>query len=190
MSNAREQILQTTCDLMEKQGYHGTGLNEIVKESGAPKGSLYHYFPEGKEQITSEAVLQSGRVTAERIQNGLKGNSNAAKAIHDFILNIANQVASSGFAAGSPLTAVAMETATQSERINSACREAYTLLETAFKEKLLESGFTKRQAEELGTFITAAIEGGIILSRTAHNVDPLLVVAKQLRTVIASVMKA
>ena len=190
MSNAREQILQTTCDLMEKQGYHGTGLNEIVKESGAPKGSLYHYFPEGKEQITSEAVLQSGRATAERIQNGLKGNSNAAKAIHDFILNIADHVESSGFAAGSPLTAVAMETATKSERINLACREAYALLETAFKEKLLESGFTKGKAEELGTFITAAIEGGIILSRTAHSADPLLLVAKQLRTVIASAMKA
>ena len=57
MTIAREQILKTTCDLMEKQGYHGTGLNEIVKESGSPKGSLYHYFPDGKEQIVAEAVV-------------------------------------------------------------------------------------------------------------------------------------
>jgi TetR/AcrR family transcriptional repressor of lmrAB and yxaGH operons len=184
MSNAREHILQTTCDLMEKQGYHGTGLNEIVKESGAPKGSLYHYFPEGKEQIASEAVLQSGKATAGRIQNGLSGNANAAKAIHDFILNIADHVESSGFAAGSPLTAVAMETATKSERINSACREAYTLLETAFKEKLLESGFTKLKAEELGTFITAAVEGGIILSRTYHSGNPLRTVAKHIKVLL------
>lgn len=185
MSNAREHILQTTCALMEKQGYHGTGLNEIVKVSGAPKGSLYHYFPEGKEQITSEAVLQSGKATAERIQNGLSGNSNAAKAVHDFILNIADHVESSGFAAGSPLTAVAMETATKSERINSACREAYTLLETAFKEKLLESGFTKLMAEELGAFITATVEGGIILSRTYHSGNPLRTVAKYLKVFLS-----
>ena len=185
MSNVREHILQTTCDLMEKQGYHGTGLNEIVKESGAPKGSLYHYFPEGKEQIASEAVLQSGKATAERIQNGLSGNSNAAKAIHDFILNIADHVESSGFAAGSPLTSVAMETATKSERINVACREAYTLLQTAFKEKLLESGFAKIKAEELGTFITAAVEGGIILSRTHHSGDPLRTVAKHLTVLLS-----
>ncbi|MFN3266600.1 MAG: TetR/AcrR family transcriptional regulator [Deinococcales bacterium] len=185
MSNAREHILQTTRDLMEKQGYHGTGLNEIVKESGASKGSLYHYFPEGKEQITSEAVLQSGKATAERIQNGLIGNKNAAKAIHDFVFNIADHVESSGFAAGSPLTAVAMETATKSERINSACREAYILLETAFKEKLLESGFTKSKAEELGTFITAAVEGGIILSRTYHSGNPLRTVAKYLKVLLS-----
>lgn len=184
MSNAREQIIQTTCDLMEKQGYHGTGLNEIVKESGAPKGSLYHYFPEGKEQIASEAVMQSGKATAQRIKDGVSG-SNAAKAIYDFVLNIADHVESSGFAAGSPLTAVAMETATQSERINVACREAYILMEAAFKEKLLESGFTKIKADELGTFITAAIEGGIILSRTYHSGNPLRTVAKNLKVLLS-----
>lgn len=184
MSNAREQILQTTCNLMEKQGYHGTGLNEIVKESGAPKGSLYHYFPEGKEQITAEAVVQAGRVTAERIRTGLSGSASAAKAVYDFVLKIAENVELSGFAAGSPLTAVAMETATTSERINLSCREAYMMLHAAFKEKLLESGFTKTAADELATFITAAIEGGIILSRTYHTADPLRAVAKQLKALL------
>jgi len=186
MSNVREQILKTTCDLLEKQGYHGTGLNEIVKESGAPKGSLYYYFPAGKEQITAEAVLQSGQTTAERIRTGLKASSSAPKAIHDFILLIAENVEYSGFAAGSPLTAVAMETATQSERINLACREAYHMLQHVFTEKLVESGYSKVKAEELGTFITASIEGGIILSRTSHTADPLRLVAKQLKAWLLS----
>jgi TetR/AcrR family transcriptional repressor of lmrAB and yxaGH operons len=185
MSNAREQILQTTCDLLEKQGYHGTGLNEIVKESGAPKGSLYYYFPEGKEQITAEAVLQSGRVVSERIYTGLRMSGNASKAIHDFILLIAENVERSGFAAGSPLTAVAMETATQSERINLACREAYGMLQSAFKEKLLQSGISDSKAEELATFVTASIEGGIILSRVSHTADPLRLVAKQLKLLLS-----
>lgn len=185
MSNAREQILQTTCDLLEKQGYHGTGLNEIVKESGAPKGSLYYYFPEGKEQITAEAVLQSGRVTSNRIRSGLATSSSASKAIHDFILLIAENVERSGFAAGGPLTAVAMETATQSERINQACREAYGMLQTAFREKLLETGFSASRAEELSTVVTASIEGGILLSRVWHTADPLRLVAKQLKVLLA-----
>lgn len=185
MSNAREQILQTTCDLLEKQGYHGTGLNEIVKESGAPKGSLYYYFPEGKEQITAEAVLQSGQVVSERIRAGLAASSSAPKAIHDFILLIAENVERSGFAAGVPLTAVAMETATQSERINLACREAYGMIQAAFTEKLLESGYSNAKAQELGTFVTASIEGGIILSRTFHTADPVRMVAKHLRILLS-----
>jgi TetR/AcrR family transcriptional regulator, lmrAB and yxaGH operons repressor len=185
MSNAREQILQTTCALLEKQGFHGTGLNEIVKESGAPKGSLYYYFPDGKDQITAEAVLHSGQSTAERIRAGLAASSSASKSVYDFVLNIADNVELSGFAAGSPLTAVAMETATKSERINQACREAYGALQEAFREKLLECGFTKIQAEELSTFITASIEGGIILSRTYHTAEPLRSVGRQLKALLA-----
>ena len=185
MSNAREQILHTTCALLEKQGYHGTGLNEIIRESGSPKGSLYYYFPKGKEQITAEAVLQSGRQTAERIREGLRESSIAAKAVCDFVLNVADHVEQSGFAAGSPLTAVAMETATTSERINTACREAYGMLKSAFNDKLIECGFTKTRADELSAFIVAAIEGGIILSRTSHSADPLRLVAKQLKVLLA-----
>lgn len=185
MSNAREQILQTACALLEKQGFHGTRLNEIIKESGSPKGSLYYYFPDGKEQIVSEAVIQSGRETAERIRKGLAESSNAAKAVSDFVLNIAEHVERSGFAAGSPLTAVAMETATTSERINEACREAYGMLKSEFNDKLIECGFTKAKADELATFIVAAIEGGIILSRTSHTADPLRLAAKQLKVLLA-----
>ena len=185
MSNAREQILQATCDLLEKQGYHGTGLNEIVRQSGAPKGSLYYYFPEGKEQITAEAVLQSGQIVSERIRAALRGGSSAPQAIHDFILLIAENVERSGFAAGSPLTAVAMETATQSERINLACRDAYGMLQAAFKEKLAESGLSRTKAEELSTFVVAAVEGGIILSRTSHTADPLRLVAMQLQALLS-----
>ena len=78
-----------------------------------------------------------------------------------------------------------METATQSERINIACREAYGMLEVAFLEKLLESGFPKTKAEELATFIVASVEGGIILSRVSHTADPLRLVAKQLKTLLS-----
>lgn len=185
MSTAREQILQTTCSLLDKQGYHGTGLNEIVKESGAPKGSLYHYFPDGKEQIVAEAVLGSGVETAERIRSELKKSSNPARAIYDFIFNIADQVELSQFAAGSPLTSVAMETVTKSKRINLACRKAYSMLQSAFNEKLLESGYTKTKAADMAAFIVASIEGGIILSRTNHNADALRVIAKQLKAVLS-----
>jgi len=186
MSTVREQILQTTRSLLEKQGYHGTGLNEIIKKSGAPKGSLYHYFPEGKEQIVAEAVSQSGIETAERIRSGLTGSSSASRAIYDFILLVAENVERSDFSAGSPLTAVAMETATQSERINLACRRAYGMLQTAFQEKLLECGFTKTKSDELAMFIVASIEGGIILSRTSHTVDPLRLVARQLKSLLSA----
>jgi TetR/AcrR family transcriptional regulator, lmrAB and yxaGH operons repressor len=186
MSAAREKILLATSLLLEKQGFHGTGLNEIIKESGSPKGSLYYYFPQGKEQIAAEAILHSGKLTAERIRLGLMESPLPSEAVYGFILRIAENVELSGFGSGGPLTAVAMETATGSERINAACREAYAVIEATFTNRLLEGGFAFPQASELASFITAAIEGGIILSRTYHSGQPLRLVAARLKSLLAA----
>lgn len=180
MSSTRDQIIETACDLMESQGFHATGINQIVKESGAPKGSLYYYFPEGKDELAEEAIERAGRALAGRIAQGLAAGATAAEAVRLFVSNIAHHVEASGFQSGGPLMTVAMETATSNQRLNLACREAYSLLQGAFETKLVESGYGEENARRLATFITAAIEGGIILCRTYHSGDPLRLVADHL----------
>lgn len=180
MTSTRDQIIETTCNLMESQGFHGTGLNQIVKESGTPKGSLYYYFPAGKDEIAEASIQWAGRTVAERIRHGLAGSDDAADAIQQFVTTIAHYVEVSGFQSGGPLLTVAMETATTNERLNLACREAYTLLQSAFEEKLVACGYAESRTKDLATWITASIEGGVILSRTYHTGDPLRLIARQL----------
>ena len=182
MSSTRDQIIETTCELLEAQGYHGTGLNQILTESHAPKGSLYYHFPQGKEELVAEAIERTGALTAGRIRAGLAISDDAAEALRLFVRNIAEQVERSGFRAGGPLTMVAMETVNTSGRLNQTCRAAYTLLQEAFKEKLLACGYGEARATQLAVFINATIEGGIILSRTYHSGDPLRQVADELGT--------
>ena len=184
MTAARDQIIQATCDLLENQGYHATGLNEIVKVSGSPKGSIYYYFPGGKEGITAEAVLFAGKTASERIRIHLAEVADPAEAIQDFIETIAHFVEVSGFRSGGPLTIVASETATTSEKLNQTCREAYDMMRVAFEEKFLSGGFSPQRAASLAWMITSATEGGIILSRTYHSGDPLREVARELAGLI------
>ena len=63
----RARLLDTMARLMQRQGFAATGLQQILRESGAPKGSLYHHFPGGKEQLAAEAVTLSGRRVAQAI---------------------------------------------------------------------------------------------------------------------------
>jgi TetR/AcrR family transcriptional repressor of lmrAB and yxaGH operons len=184
MNTTQTQIIATTCELLEQQGFHATGLNQIVSVSGAPKGSLYYYFPGGKDELAEAAIDWAGRTVAERIRAHLSGDADAAVALRRFILLIAEQVEASGFRSGGPLMTVAMETATTNERLNLACRRAYGLLLAAFEEKLLASGWGGEQATALATMINAAIEGGVILSRTQHSAAPLRVVADQLERLV------
>lgn len=180
MSTTRDQIIEATCDLLENQGFHATGLNQIVKESGAPKGSLYYYFPEGKDAIAEAAIERAGQAIAERISASLADATDVAEGVRAFVANIAYHVEATGFRSGGPLTTIAMETATTNDRLNHACRAAYTRVQAAFEGRLLAGGFDQARAVALAGFITASIEGGIILSRTYHSGDPLRLVAEQL----------
>jgi TetR/AcrR family transcriptional repressor of lmrAB and yxaGH operons len=184
MNKTQKQIIETTSELLERQGYNATGLNQIVAESGAPKGSLYYYFPEGKEQIGAETLTWSGERMAERIRDGLSQREDAGDAIHWLATNIAKVIECSNFQTGGPLTTVALETATSSERLNLACREAYTTMQTAFEEKLVEDGFDADLAANLAGYVLAVFEGSILLSRVQHSGNPLREAAEHLKNYI------
>lgn len=180
MTETREKFIATTSRLMENQGYHATGLNQIIRESGAPKGSLYYHFPGGKEELAAEAVGQTAANFARLIDENISEGRPIHQALRDFIYGIARGVEATQFQSGGPLTAIAMETAATNEKLNLACRQAFTRIQSAIKQKLKAANFEEKEADRWSIFITSAIEGGIILSRTHHSGDPLRTVADQL----------
>jgi TetR/AcrR family transcriptional repressor of lmrAB and yxaGH operons len=180
MTSKREQIIETTSQLMETQGYHATGLNQIVAESGAPKGSLYYYFPDGKDGLVEEAIVRTREKIEGRLQEGLDAYDHPSEALPAFLRNLAHHVQASGFQAGGPITAVALEAASTNERLNTACRAAYHSWQTVIRQSLLAAGYEPVRAQRLGTVVIALIEGAIILSRSERNVGPLLDAATEL----------
>lgn len=181
MNQSKQHILETAARLFEKQGYHATGLNEIIRESGAPKGSLYYYFPEGKEQIGAETALWSAEQMAGRIRRGLAQAENPAEAVRQLAQGIAGAVEQSGFTAGGPLMMLAAESAVGSERLNAACLAAYASMQAVFTEKLAGE-------EALAEFVLSTLEGAILLSRVQHSGDPLRRAGEQLYTLIKEKM--
>ena len=184
MSTKRDDIIDSTCQLMELQGYHATGLNQILTESGAPKGSLYYYFPDGKEELAVEALERSGAMIAERIAMTIDESEDGVTAVTSFIRRLATYVEASGFRQGGPITAVALEVASTNDRLREACHTAYVSWQELFADKL-EAEHGEPRAQRLAALIIAALEGGIILSRSARSVQPLLDVADELETVLS-----
>ncbi|MCE9596939.1 MAG: TetR/AcrR family transcriptional regulator [Spirochaetia bacterium] len=81
--NKKEEIIQVTAELLQIQGYFATGINEIVEKSKAPKGSVYHYFKNGKDEIVNEALQYSGN----QIKLLLESISLNATNLHEFVNN-------------------------------------------------------------------------------------------------------
>lgn len=178
--SSKDKLVKTASKLFQVQGYHGTGLNQITKESGAPKGSLYYHFPNGKEQLAEEAVKLTSALIFQRLKIQLAQQKNAAEAIQQAILSMATGFFQGDRIEGVPIATVALETSLMSETLRKACLTAYESWEGLFAAKLVESGYSPDRAGELAIVINALIEGAFILSVTRKSQQPLLLVASQI----------
>jgi TetR/AcrR family transcriptional regulator, lmrAB and yxaGH operons repressor len=187
MTNTRDQIIEKTCELLELQGYHATGLNQILRESGSPKGSLYYHFPGGKEELAVESVERVGNIVLRRIRENLAAVDDPADAIQTFIGYVAYNVEQSGFQAGGPITTVALETAASSEALRGVCHHIYSDWIAAFAERLTTASINEERAMRLAHLIVATLEGGIILCRTSRSRQPLEDAAQEIAGLIRGV---
>lgn len=176
----RDQILRTAWGLFESQGYHATGINQIISESGVPKGSFYHYFPEGKEGLALEAITAITDGMCRRTQRIGTDEGGVVEGVVYMVREIAQKLDETEYRHGGPLTIVTLETATTNERINAACQMAYNRLHAELVKQLVSGHFPEDDARELSTTIIACLEGGILLSRTYHSTDPMEQMARQL----------
>ncbi|TCN27776.1 TetR/AcrR family transcriptional regulator [Mesobacillus foraminis] len=182
--DSREKILQTASRLFQLQGYHATGLNQIIKESGSPKGSLYYYFPNGKEELAAEAVKYTSRYIEAKIQSFMEQVPDPVVAIQEFIKEAASQFDQPETIKGIPVGLLASETALISEPLRKVCVQAFKNWETIIANKLIKNGYEEDEAVKAGTVINSMIEGGIMLSLANKSKAPLLTISESIPLIL------
>jgi len=184
-SNAKERLLQTAVHLFQIQGYHATGLNQVLRESGAPKGSLYYHFPGGKEQLALESLQVTRQFVLQNIEDGLRTSSDPTAATVNLINDLAERFEKDGLNRGIPIASLALESTMISEEIQEECQKAYRSFQQAFKAKLVSADYEAEHADELSVVLNSMIEGAFLISYTMGNSDPLKAVARQIPAVLA-----
>ena len=182
MSNeTRLKMIETTAQLLERQGFAATGLNQILKESKAPRGSLYYHFPGGKEELATEAILHRARGMSQNVARQLASHKEVTRAFDALLDSIIAYADETGCSGGAPIAAVALESSATSSTVRDACRRAYELLQAPIEQKLLDSGFAPDVTVSLVAHITAALEGAIVLTRVQQDVTALQATKQQIR---------
>jgi TetR/AcrR family transcriptional regulator, lmrAB and yxaGH operons repressor len=183
--SSKDKLIKTASRLFQLQGYHATGLNQITKESEAPKGSLYYHFPDGKEQLALEALQMTTKFVSDQLADGLQKSSDPVVAIQNLINDMANRFEIEGCKGGVPVASIALETSLISERLRNACQSAYGTFQDAFSQKLISSGFEEARAKELGIVINSMVEGAFLVSFTMGSSRPLRLAAKQIPVILS-----
>jgi AcrR family transcriptional regulator len=169
----RDRILDATVRLLRRQGYTATGIKQIVAEADAPLGSIYHYFPGGKEQIGAEALVRAGERTRLTIAQAAELPDLPAVINNFFVVN-AERLRDSDYAQGCPIATVALETASDNERIRQVCEDAFHGWQTTLAEVFVGAGIAAADAEPLATFVLSSYEGALTMSRALRDIQPML----------------
>ncbi|MDQ0378971.1 TetR/AcrR family transcriptional regulator [Amycolatopsis thermophila] len=183
-TDTRRRMVTSAAELFRAQGYHATGLNQLVGAGGAPKGSLYFHFPGGKEQLAAEAITHSSENMAALLREVLEASPDCGTAITQVVEALGKNLAGTDYRCGCPIATVALD-AGDSETIRQACTDGYTSWHAVITEYLTGQGIEPGTAATLGTIALSAIEGALLLARTQHDLAPLHAVGEHLRATFA-----
>lgn len=181
-ASTRDRIVDAGAALLQRQGYVGTGVKQIVTEAEAPFASLYHFFPGGKEALGAEVVRVSGARYGDLIPLFFEGAPDVAAATEAFFLAAAETVRASDYADACPIATVALEVSSTSEPMRVACAETF--------ESWLDALTSYVGSRELALALFTLLEGAFIHCRATRSTEALEVTAKVAADLVRSARRA
>jgi AcrR family transcriptional regulator len=173
--------------LIRMQGVSGTGLRDVVARAQAPRGSLQHYFPGGKEQLVGEAIGWAGDFAAAQVSLFLEAlPRRRPSALFEAMAGQWRQeLGRTGFGRGCPLVATVADAAAN-DRIREAARQAFEHWQEPIAAALTEMGVPARRAPALALLMLSTLEGAIVLARVRRDNGPLDTAAAELGPLLDS----
>ncbi len=176
MRDVRERMIEGAVRLLALHGLQATSFSEVLELTGAPRGSIYHHFPEGKDQLIGSAVDLAGS-QALKVLDGLVGAS--AEEITTVFLGIWRELLSrSQLKAGCAVLAVTV--AADSRDLLNHAGAVFRAWRGRLAELLEQGGLTAQEAVHVAATLVAASEGAVVLSRAEQSMEPFDLVSEYL----------
>ncbi|MDT4912918.1 MAG: hypothetical protein QOC66_2046 [Pseudonocardiales bacterium] len=178
----RERIVFSAAQLIRRDGVTATGMRDVVEHAEAPRGSLQHYFPGGKEQLVNEAVDWAGRYASGRIGRYVAGmrRPSPGRLFVAMVAQWADDLAANDFQRGCPVAAATVDCADSVESTRLAAAAAFTSWRSPIAGALRDMGVPARKTASVATLMVSALEGAILIARAEHDLRALHAVAREL----------
>jgi AcrR family transcriptional regulator len=173
VESTKDRIMYASAEHFRRHGYTGTGLKQIVSDAEAPFGSLYHFFPGGKEQLGEEVIRLSGRFYLQLWRSIFEPAPDVVAAVDDFFAGAAQTLRDTDYADACPIATVALEVASTNEQLRKATADVFESWIDEVTERFVGAGIRRAKARELGVSLLAGLEGAFVLSRALRSTEPL-----------------
>jgi AcrR family transcriptional regulator len=148
-------------------------MKQIVAEANAPFGSLYHFFPGGKEQLGAEVIRSSGQLYIELFAAIALQAPDVLTAVSEFFAGAAQTLRETDYADACPIAAVALEVASTNEPLRQATAEVFDSWISAATEYLAAAEIPRDMARKLAISMLSLLEGAFIFCRAMRTTEPL-----------------
>jgi AcrR family transcriptional regulator len=172
-NRTRERIVNSSAELLRRHGYAATGIKRIAAESGATFGSIYHFFPGGKEELADQVLRTGGAFFGALYESFSEAGPNLRTAVRDFFAGAGDTLRETGYQDACPIATVAGEVASSSEPLRVACAEVFEGWLGLLARDLRAEGATPAAARSASLAILAALEGAFLLCRTLRSTEPM-----------------
>jgi TetR/AcrR family transcriptional repressor of lmrAB and yxaGH operons len=174
--DVRDRMIDGAIRLLTQQGLQATSFSDVLELTDAPRGSIYHHFPEGKDQLVSAAVDRAGARAIQAL-NGKQGAS--AEELTALFLGLWRELlVRSQCGAGCAVLAVTV--ATDSRELLEHAGAVFRSWRGELAELFEHAGLSAKEAAQFAATLVAASEGAVVLSRAEQSVEPFELVAEQL----------
>ena len=189
-TDTRKRMIETTSRLVQAKGYHGTSLNDILRESDAPRGSLYFHFPGGKKTLVLEAVKAGIEEVSQAIRSSFDKAENPAEGVMLTYQVLAESMEESNFQMGCPVSSVVLDMPEIGSELANTCREAYNEWTLMYSNAFISSGLEPDRALRLGKTVQAASEGAILMARSEQSKEPIIEIGREMAEMVSNVLKS
>jgi TetR/AcrR family transcriptional regulator, lmrAB and yxaGH operons repressor len=180
--DTRTKMLVSAAEVMRERGAAGVTIDEVLARSGAPRGSVYYHFPDGRNQILTEALRYSGDSISAMIDDAAGWGARAL--LHEFVKYWERLLTDGDFTAGCPVVAAAIGCPNDEPKLSVEAGVILGRWSSALTRAFVNDGFDDDDAASLAVMSIAALEGAIVLSRSTRCVRPLHQVDDQLEFLI------
>ncbi len=177
-------MIRAAADLLQRRGYHGTGVAEILAQSGAPRGSLYHHFPGGKRQITVEAITYAAQLFARDLDSAARDTADIDACCAALSTLCKRDLLATEYEAGCPLAAVALDAPSHEGDIMEACRAGFALWADRVAAHFKRLGLDDTKATAAANHFVRSLLGSAMAARVARNTVPIDEGIAQLRATL------
>ncbi|MGQ0465525.1 MAG: TetR/AcrR family transcriptional regulator [Sporichthyaceae bacterium] len=166
-SEVRSRMIGAGADLLAERGYAITML-DVIERAQAPRGSIYHHFPNGKAELAVAVAQQMGEEIQHLVAHHAGRIADPEPFLHKLIDHHRRRLVSADYALGCPLMGIVVN-GEQTTEIDGAVAETFDVWLGSISVALQDKGIPKPAADQLARSTVTGVEGAIIVSRARHT---------------------